>query len=218
MKRLFLFLPFAALLAGCGAIVGTTINTANSISQSVDRSRTKSLIEAHLEWVKQLQARGDPMGDYLWAKANEDGVVANPIKDSGVLKQMYAEAAAKGSVDAQIVLGLKRFYQGASNRFSRGGTQAEWDANVPVWQDGLKQIEAATQNQCWYYTPYIFPPHNKRCLTPKNIAKEIWPRFRDGFNYPKDTELMNKWKAKREACEADPAYQAARRMCQPFGG
>ncbi len=63
----FSILIMAALMVGCGAVVGTTINTTNKIDQSRDRKQLNKLVEAHLNWVKELQAKGDPMGDYLWA-------------------------------------------------------------------------------------------------------------------------------------------------------
>jgi len=216
--RPFLSILLVLMLAGCGAVVGTTINTANKIEQSRDRGRLNDLVAAHLKWVKELQAKGDPMGDYLWAKANEDGMVDNPIKDPKIITQMYVDAAAKGSVDAQIRLGLKQFFAGSSTHRWDDGIVTKFNSRASIMQDGLKRIEQATQKQCWFYTPYIFPPQNKLCLTPAIAAIDPWAAFRDGYVYPKDDALRDYWKQKRDACESSPGYQEALRKCQPFGG
>ncbi len=221
-QRKIKFLPllallFASILSGCGTVVGTTINVANKIDQDQYRSRLSDLVAAHLQWVKALQAKGDPMGDYLWVKANEDGMVDAPIQDQQVLTQMYTVAAEKGSVDAQIMLGLRQFFAGSDTHRWDDGIVAKYDSRATIMQDGLKRIERASQKQCWYYTPYIFPRFNKRCLTPVVAATKPWLAFRDGYVYPKDEALRDYWKQKRDACEASPKYQAALRQCRPFG-
>src|SRR3990167_8770017 len=84
-----------AFLAGCGAVVGTTMVAATNIELSRDRARTNDLVGAHLEWIKALQAKGDPMGDYLWVNAHENNWVKDPIKDPQTIMKMYSDAAAK---------------------------------------------------------------------------------------------------------------------------
>lgn len=215
--RVVFTLLLASFLAGCGTVVGTTIVAANNAERSRDRARTNDLVGAHLEWVKELQTKGDPMGDYLWANAHENNWVKDPIKDPQSIMKMYSNAAAKGSVDAQIWLGIKRFYAGASTPRDDIGKDAEWLPNVPIWQDGLKRVEQATQKQCFYLKPYIFAPQTKRCLAPRVAADDIWPKFRDGSAYPKDKAIRDYWYDKAIACETSPEFQNALRACPVFG-
>lgn len=215
--RVGLIVLLTALLAGCGALVGTTIVTANNAEISRDHARLGNLVTAYLESVKELQAKGDPMGDYLWVRANEDGLVENPIKDPKIIIQMYADAATKGSEDAQIVLAIKRFYEGQPRHFNYGRTPEEMAIKEPVWRDGLGKLERATQQRCYYLKPYIFAPHNKRCLAPRVAADDIWPSFRNGYSYPKDPSLRDYWYDKAIACDASPEFQQALRDCPVFG-
>lgn len=205
------------LLAGCSAVVGTTMVAATNIELSRDRARTNDLVGEHLEWIKVLQAKGDPMGDYLWANAHENNWVKDSISDPQTIMKMYSDAAAKGSVDAEIWLGIKRFYAGASRPRHDVGKDAEWLPNVPIWQDGLKRVQQATQKQCFYLKPYIFAPQNKRCLAPRVAADDIWPKFRDGSAYPKDRAIRDFWYGKAIACETSPEFQNALRACPVFG-
>ncbi len=131
---------------------------------------------------------------------------------------MYVEAAAKGSVDAQIMLGIRQLLAGSEPHRWDDGVVEKFESRAAIMQDGLRRIEQATQKRCWYYTPYIFPHRNIRCLTPSVAAIKPWVAFRDGYLYPKDAALSDYWKQKRDACEASPAYQEALRQCRPFGG
>lgn len=209
-----------SLLAGCGAVVGTTIVAANNAEQSRDRARLGNLVTAYLESVKELQAKGDPMGDYLWAeaneKANETHWITPPIQDPKIITQMYVDAAAKGSVDAQIVLGIRQLLAGSDPHRWDDYIVTEFASRTSIMQDGLKRIEQASQKQCWYYKPYIFPPQNKRCLTPVVAASTPWNAFRHGYLYPKDDALRDYWKQKFDACKASSEYQEALRKCRPL--
>ena len=216
-QRVSLMVLLASLLAGCGTVVGTTINTANKIELSRDHARTNDLVAAHLKWIKELQAKGNPMGDYLWAVANEDGMVDNPIKDPQIIKQMYTGAAAKGSVDAEILLGQKRFIEGSPRHFNYGRTPEEIAAKEPVWREGLRKLDQATLQRCYYLKPYVFAPHNRHCLAPRVAADDVWPKFRDGYTYPKDKALRDYWYNKAVACENSPEFQQALRACPVFG-
>lgn len=217
--RLLLIL-LTVLLASCSTTVSTTMVAATNAELSRDRARTNDLVRAHLEWVKALQSKGDPMGDYLWAEANESehNWVENPIMDEKVITMMYIHAASKGSVDAQIVLGLRQFLAGSNPRRWDDKVVTEFSSRSAIMRDGLARLERATLKQCWYYKPYIFAPQNKRCLTPVIAAIEPWVAFRNGYLYPKDDVLRDYWKQKRDACEFSPEYQEALRKCRPFGG
>lgn len=123
-------LCISAFLSGCGTVVGGTIAAANQIDQSRDQSRMNSLVAQHLDNIKALQAKGDPLGDYLWAEANENKLFENPIQDPQELKALYQIAADKGSIDARIVLGVKRFREGHFPRVSREGIEISTNAAI----------------------------------------------------------------------------------------
>lgn len=101
-----------SMLSGCGAMVGGTITTANRVDQALDRTRRSNLVEQHLEEIQKLQAEGNPLGDYLLVEANELGMVPDPVRDRQRLSELYQAAAAKGSVDAMIVVGIRVFNEG----------------------------------------------------------------------------------------------------------
>jgi len=65
-----------------------------------------------LEEIAKLQAEGHPLGEYMWIEANELGMVPEPVQDRQRLTEMYQAAAAKGSIDAGIVAGIRRFREG----------------------------------------------------------------------------------------------------------
>lgn len=254
--RLVIGLAMSAQLAACGSIVGGTITAANRLDQARDRSRTQGLVAQHLDDIRQLQAKGNPLGDYLWAEAHADKLVENPVQDPMALKALYETAAAKGSVDAKLVLAVKQFNNGHYSLINRKGIQISMDAanrdgralhpdviaakkrldedpaleytpllsdlaEVPVkeaaWREGMKKLDEATQQRCFFYWTYIFAPQGRRCLAPRIAADEIWPAFRDGGSYPKDKALRDYWYDKAIACEATAAYQKALQNCPVFG-
>ncbi len=205
------------LLTGCGSIVGGTISAANQIDQARNRSRSNSLMAQHLEDIKALQAKGDPLGDYLWAEANANKLIPDPITDPETLNALYQTAADRGSIDAKIIIAVQQFKKGEPKHFNHGRTPEEMSEKEPIWRDALNKIDTATQKRCFFYWTYIFAPQQKRCLAPRIAADIVWPGFRDGYNYPKDKALRDEWYDKAIACEQTPAYQNAVRQCQVFG-
>lgn len=119
----WLFLIMLALanifLAGCETIVNSTIATANRIDQARDQERRSDLLAQHLDDIRALQVKGDPLGDYLWAEANDNKIVKNAIQNPETIQQLYEVAADRGSVDARLVLAIKKFKQGAYPRLGR---------------------------------------------------------------------------------------------------
>lgn len=214
---LLLTLGPAALSAGCGTIVGSAVTAANRIDQARDQARRSDLATQHLDHIKELQAKGDPLGDYLWAEANEKQIVPNAIQDPATIRQLYLAAADKGSVDAQLVLAVKQFKEGEPRHFNHGRTPEEMAEKEPVWSEGLSKIDNVTQQRCFFYYTYIFAPQQKRCLTPRIAADIVWPGFRDGYTYPKNSALRDLWYDKAIACEQTAEYQEATKRCRVFG-
>ena len=111
-SKVMLICALLAALGGCSSVVQSTIGTANQIDQSRDRQRLSGLLGEHIRDVKQMQAQGNPMGDYLWAYANENSLIPDAEKDPERITAMYQAAADKGSVDARVKLAVRRFHQG----------------------------------------------------------------------------------------------------------
>jgi len=81
-----LFVAIVGLTA-CAPPVGYIIKEANHRNDARAAERGKSLLAEHLKMVDELRAEGDPMGDYLWTRANADRLIPNPISDPLVLKK-----------------------------------------------------------------------------------------------------------------------------------
>ncbi|NQE50337.1 hypothetical protein RC52_17905 [Herbaspirillum rubrisubalbicans] len=108
------------------------------MDQSRDTNRTNKLIQQHLEYIKDLQARGNPLGDYLWAEANDKKIVPDAVQDPVAIRELYQVAADKGSIDAQLVLAVKQFHDGGVEKVVRGGMAAV----EKTYRQGL-QVDAA---------------------------------------------------------------------------
>lgn len=190
-----------ALITGCASSVGALISQSVYDSDQRAMSRGKELLTEHLKLIEKLRAEGDPMGEYLWTRANADAWVDNPIKDPLVLKTMYENAAAKGSVDAQHMVGLMLF-DGSS---SRSGVCTDCPVLKPEdrdWHKGLAIIEDATKKQCFYWGIVLDGMANRSCLTPVVTAGKVWPKFRDGRIFEKNPDTLALWKQMEDTCDA----------------
>ena len=114
-----LICTWLAALGGCSSVVQSTMGAANQMDQSRDRQKLSGLLGDHIREVKQMQAQGNPMGDYLWAYANEMGLIPDAEKDPERITAMYQAAADKGSADARVKLALRKFNQGALLKLSK---------------------------------------------------------------------------------------------------
>jgi hypothetical protein len=195
---------------GCAPSTGSIIAKANRENDARAVERGSALLTGHLKLIEKLRADGDPMGDYLWTRANADQWVENPIKDPLVLKKMYEAAAEKGSIDAQHVLGLMLFDGSAS----RSGVCTDCPVLKPEdrdWRKGLAIIEDATKKQCYYWAIVLDGMANSSCLRPSVSSGEIWPEFRDGRIVDKNQEAQSSWKVLRR-----PAQTTSKRYLPPF--
>lgn len=84
---------FCLLCASCqiiGIPVVTAMHLANVADQSSTSKRAAALWDRQRENVRELQARGDPMGDYLYALGNAQGWIkdtSDPIEIRDLLKR-----------------------------------------------------------------------------------------------------------------------------------
>lgn len=194
--------PTLIVLAGlsaCAPPVGYIVQEANRQSDARAVERGKGLLAEHLKMVAKLRAEGDPMGDYLWTQANADRWLENPIQDPLMLKKMYEDAAIRGSVDAEHVLGVM-LVNGVSSRNTC--------INCPVLEPkdrnperGLELIEKATAKQCFYWGIRLDGMANRQCLTPVITAGFVWPKYRDGHIVSQSREEAARWKHIEQSCE-----------------
>lgn len=208
--RSLLIVAALAALSGCVAPpnVGAIMSESIRKSEEGATQRGKALLAQHLKLIEKLRAEGDPMGDYLWAKANEDELIPNAVVEPGALKRLYQAAADKGSIDAQHKVGLLTFYEGAvvNGRYSTS-TENERKEKEVKWRNGLEILEKSTAQQCFYWGIALDGMANQHCLLPVVVARWVWPNFRDGFAYPKDAALADAWRERRDECDAYLAKQ-----------
>lgn len=190
-----------ATLTACAPPVGRIIMEGNRQADERAVERGKGLLAGHFKLIDKLRAEGDPMGDYLWTRANADKWIENPIDDPLVLKKMYEDAAAKGSIDAQHVLGLMLFDGSAA----RSGICT--DCAVLLTEDrdpkrGLALIEKASAKQCFYWGVILDSMGNRSCLVPVVTAMKVWPKYRDGRVVEKNADEAKRWREMEESCQA----------------
>jgi hypothetical protein len=187
-------------LSACAPPVGRIIMEANRQNDERAVERGKGLLAQHLQLIDKLRAEGDPMGDYLWTQANADKWVENPIQDPLVLEQMYEAAAAKGSVDAEHVLGVMLFNGVSSRNVCYTCPVLKPEDRNP--QRGLEMIERASAKQCFYWGIQLDGMANRHCLTPVVTAGTIWPKYRDGRLVEQDTAQAERWRQMELTCQA----------------
>lgn len=212
VNRVLLVVASLGALSGCVAPtnVGTIIHESIRKSEEAATQRGQTLLAQHLKLIDKLRAEGDPMGDYLWAKANEDELVPNAVTETVALLRLYQVAADKGSVDALHKVGLLTFYEGAiGNGQYRTSTETERKEKEVKWRKGLEILEKSTAQQCFYWGIALDGMANQHCLRPVIVARWVWPNFRDGFAYPKDAALADAWRERRDQCDAYLAKQDA---------
>lgn len=204
IKRITLFFAFLFCLMNLGCADPVTAIINHNIKKDNEQAiqRDGILLTEHLNMIAKLRAEGDPMGDYLWARANEDKFVPNAITDTETLKKMYQTAATKGSLDAANKVGLMTFNEGGiSNAGYSKSTETQKREKEIIWRKGLELLEQSTAKQCYYWGIVLDGMANRRCLKPVVTLNQVWPQFRDGFGYPKDQDLMLKWREKAASCE-----------------
>lgn len=201
LKRKLPYLTLVvSMLVACTACVPLVITQVNRASNERATERRKILLDEHLKLIERLRTEGDPMGEYLWVRANADRLISNPIGDPLLLKDMYEKAAEKGSIDAQQVLGLMLFSGSSTpSGFCTDCSVLKRENRNP--ELGLKLIEKAMEKQCFYWSVEIDGMTNQQCLTPVVAAIDIWPNFRDGTVVPQNTEQAERWRKMTTDCQ-----------------
>ncbi|NML31738.1 hypothetical protein [Paraburkholderia antibiotica] len=156
----------------------TAMHVANVADQHAAGKRAEKLWDQQLAEMREMQARGDPMGDYLYALGNAQGWItdtSDPLK----IRDLLAKAAQEGSSDAKIVLGIYYFRGVVPSSFV--GMRVVWlPDNLVDHQRGLQLIREGMRVRCTYAEPVVSGYSNRSYLRYVSAADEIWPSFRDG--------------------------------------
>lgn len=170
--------------------------------------RGMALLRQH---IKTLQDQGDPMGDYYYAMANADGWI-DEVKDPKAITALFEKAAAKGAMDARILLAL----QVATSEPVPGRLDYAMSprGNVEAWEQGLAKLLPLLQQQC--YARRLVVDEGRPQVAYYSIAYKVWPRYRDGHsiqNAQREWELRLKKDAHKQEI-----WQSIDEGCNNVGG
>jgi hypothetical protein len=207
LRSLLLTVSTACLLGGCmvPAMVATSIEK-SGYGSDIDKGRA-----VLLHHVKTLQAAGDPLGDYFYALGNSDGWIKD-VQGDEAITELFRQAAAKGSMDARILLALQKVgSEPVPGKLNEGlGPRG----NVVAWEAGLAELLPLLQKQCFVRRLVVgsrdlgtdLRPH----VTTYAVAYKIWPKFRDGYyrtnadgtrTLLKDPEREKLWERLHKECQ-----------------
>ncbi len=168
-------------ISGCqvAAIpVATAMNLANVADEHTAGNGARILWDQQREYVRQLRAHGDPMGDYLYALGNAQGWIGD-TSDPLQIRSLFEKAADEGSNDAKIVLGIFYFNGVVPSSFV-GVNSIRLPDNLVDHQRGLQLIREGMRVRCTYAEPVVSAYANRAYLRYVSAASRIWPNYRDG--------------------------------------
>ena len=179
-----LLILVAALQTGCmaPATIATQIENAGNDRQ-LDKGK-----QVLLQHIRTLQAQGDPLGDYFYALGNSDGWIKD-VQDPQAITELFRQAAAKGSMDAKILLALqKATSEPVPGRLDHSKGPR---GNLVAWEAGLAELLPLVQQQCYVRRLVIgsgreFSTDLRPHVTTYAVAGDIWPKYRDGRHHQRD--------------------------------
>ncbi|QCB47743.1 hypothetical protein [Hydrogenophaga sp. PAMC20947] len=160
------------LLSGCMSAAHIAQNLDNQARIS-ETTQGITLLRAH---ISKLQAAGDPLGDYYYALGNSDGWIAD-VSDPQAITALFEKAAAKGSMDAKILLALQLASDDALPGrldYSHGPSK-----DLGKWEQGLGQLLPLVQQQC--SVRRLVVDDGRARTSYYSIAYDVWPHFRNGY-------------------------------------
>lgn len=188
-------------LSGCmtSAMVAQKLENA---SNTRDLKQGMAQLRAH---ISKLQAAGDPLGDYYYAMGNADGWITD-VKDAKAITALFEQAAAKGSMDAKILLAFQvTTGEDVPGRLDDGKVP---NRNIAEWERGLAMLEPLLKQQC--YARRLVLDEGRARTKYYAIAVKVWPKFRDGYyQYASDgtrtflkgvPEREKHWRALADGC------------------
>lgn len=197
-----LCLWFGGWLAGC-ATADNALHRLDVAAQQRDFDQQTAILIKHM---KALQAKGDPLGDYYYALANSDGWL-HDVSDPKAITALFEKAAAKGSMDAKILLALQvAMGEPIPGQLDDGQGPRE---NLDGWERGLTQLLPLLKQQC--SARRLVLDMGKPRVAYYSIAYKVWPIFRDGRSVrnpqgqwetlvPINTERQKAWEDIHRSC------------------
>lgn len=200
-----------AAMALLTAFLASGCMTGAHIAMAVERSKADRDMERGKEQLRQyiesLQDRGDPMGDYYYAMANADGWIKD-VQDPKAVTALFEQAAAKGVMDAKILLALQvATSEPVPGQLDYGKSPR---GNVQAWEQGLKLLFPLLQQQCFARRLVLEEGRPKVAYYP--IAYDIWPTFRDG-HYVQNERKEWLVKVAKDPVQQE-AWESIDRTCQ----
>ncbi len=196
------------LLGGCMA----PAYIATELEKSGNDKTLKGGMAVLRQHIQTLQDKGDPLGDYFYALGNSDGWIKD-VSDPQAITALFEKAAAKGSMDAKILLALQK----ASSDPKPGDLDTLYGPSVDLfaWEAGLAELLPLLQQQCYARRLVIGGPvlgDSRPRVRYYSIAQKIWPKFRDGHHIqnkqkqwlllvPKNPERQKLWEDIDSNCE-----------------
>ena len=167
----------AALLV---AALGTGCMTAAHVAMEVEKSSNTRQLNKSIAVLRQhiqtLQAQGDPLGDYFYALANSDGWIKD-VTEPKAITELFERAAARGSMDAKILLALQEaMHEPVPGKLDYG--QGPGD-DLEQWERGLARLLPLVRQQC--YVRRLVVDDGRPQVASYSIAYKVWPRFRNGY-------------------------------------
>lgn len=165
------------LLGGCMA----PAHIATELEKSGNDKALKGGMAVLRQHIQTLQDKGDPLGDYFYALGNSDGWIKD-VSDPQAITELFEKAAAKGSMDAKILLALQR--AGGDPKPGALDTSHGPSGNLLAWEAGLAELLPLLQKQCYARRLVIGGPvlgEARPRVRYYSIAQKVWPKFRDGY-------------------------------------
>lgn len=215
-SRSFIITPLILLvtLLQTSCMTGARIATK---MENADRQKAYAQnITIFKQHIKALQDKGDPSGDYFYALGNSDGWIKD-VKDPKEITALFEKAAAKGSMDAKILLALQETTSEAiPGQLDDGMGPRE---NLNAWESGLAKLLPLLQQQCYVRRLAVGDGILSEARPNEHyysIAYKIWPTFRDGHHVKneqgeyvlkvaKDPVRQKVWEDIHRNCKFPPA-------------
>lgn len=201
-------LCIALLLATLGYGCMTAAHVAMEVEKTSNTRQLHSSMAVLRQHIQTLQARGDPLGDYFYALANSDGWIKD-VTDPKAITELFERAAAKGSMDAKILLALQEAMDEpvpGKLDYAQGPRQ-----DLNQWERGLNRLLPLVKQQC--YVRRLVVENGRPQVASYTIAYQVWPNFRDGYyrynpdgtrTLLKDIERQKFWEDMHRQCKRPP--------------
>ncbi|WP_434779164.1 hypothetical protein [Neisseria sp. Ec49-e6-T10] len=218
-------MAIALISSGCTSTMIKMAHKIDERDQARKQKGTQSFAQKEHERFEALKAKGDPDGYYFLAiefALSKRG--QSTPENLSEIKRRYEEAVAKGSNDAKVALG-NMLVTGDTVPFEFTNTALPLkDRDI---ERGLRLMSEAATKSCMYKQP-LFRDAQCGNIRMFNPAIKIWVPYRDGI-YDRDSAqvpwvklvqknevLAQKWKQRRDQCEAEIQAYRKEHRCKNY--